>query len=109
MSYLRVRREWVMCIARRCRLFFTTPTAGPVSANACGSPKAIDGAPRDGGTPFEEPEKANPGNAAGSSGGPASWASHELPSLRKTSEAPELVRRVGRRVVPQRLVLVAWP
>ena len=70
-------------------------------------PPIASGAPKDPGTPFEEPEGGNPGDTPNPAGRPGSLPGgrHLTPAA---SPAPGAAKIVVRQLVLQRLVLILW-
>jgi hypothetical protein len=88
-------------------LFLLLPQINPDPVKAAWDPKIANGAPKDPGTPFEEPEGGDPGSthdpyAPRASVGGGQWHAPK-PGL-----SPEAAKVVVRQLVLRRLVLFLW-
>jgi hypothetical protein len=88
-------------------LFLLLPQVSPAPVKAFWDPPIASGAPKDPGTPFEEPEGGNPGDTPNPAGRPGSLPGgrHLTPAA---SPAPGAAKIVVRQLVLQRLVLILW-
>jgi hypothetical protein len=88
-------------------LFLLLPQMSPGPVKAAWDSKIPNCAPKDPGTPFEEPEGGNPGNTPDPSVRPASIHGGQQPTP-TAGLAPGAAKIVLRQLLLQRLVLILW-